>query len=81
VAAATEFNTMKQSILQNPGTFHFNAERFFRSGRTDDWKDQLTARQVAAIDRKTLEQWGSLSAPLVIKGCSESCPGRTNLAA
>ena len=41
VAAATEFNTMKQAILKNPGTFHFNAERFFRSGRTDDWKDQL----------------------------------------
>lgn len=81
VAATTEFNTMKQCILKNPGTFHFNAERFFRSGRTDDWKDQLTAGQVAAIDRKTLRTWGTLTAPLVIKGCSESCPGRTKLAA
>ena len=81
VAAATEFNTMKQAILKNPGTFHFNAERFFRSGRTDDWKDQLTAAQVAAIDRKTLQQWGALSAPLAVGRSPESCPGRTNLAA
>ena len=81
VAAATEFNTMKQSILKNPGTFHFNAEHFFRSGRTDDWKDQLTTRQVAAIDRKTRQQWGALSAPLVVGRCPKSCPGRTILAA
>ncbi len=81
VAAATEFNTMKQSILKNPGTFHFNAEHFFRSGRTDDWKDQLTQRQVAAIDRKTRQQWGALSAPLVVGRCPKSCPGRTILAA
>ena len=81
VAAATEFNTMKQSILKNPGTFHFHAERFFRSGRTDDWKEQLTAQQIAAIDQKTLRQWGALSAPLMVRRCPDSCPGRANLAA
>jgi len=78
IAASTEFNTMKQSILKNPGTFHFNAERFFRSGRTDDWKEQLTLQHIAAIDRKTLRDWEGLSAPLLDHTASNQ---RTNLAA
>lgn len=81
VAASTEFNTMKQSILKNPGTFHFNAERFFRSGTTDDWKEQLTPQQVAAIDRKTRRDWGNLSAPLLDHISSSACPHPTNFAA
>jgi len=72
VAASTEFNTMKQSILKNPGTFHFNAERFFRSGRTDDWKQQLSLLQMSAIDRKTRRTWGHLSAPLVDRTASNT---------
>lgn len=81
VAASTEFNTMKQSILANPGTFHFNAQRFFRSGRTDDWKKQLTPGHIAAIDRKTRREWGALSAPLVGPAESTHRPELTNLAA
>ena len=81
VAASTEFNTMKQSILKNPGTFHFNAERFFRSGTTDDWKKQLTPQQMAAIDRKTERDWGNLSAPQRDRTSSNAGPHRTNLAA
>lgn len=59
VAAATEFNTMKQGIINNPGSFHFNPDKFFRSGRTDDWKEQLTAESVAAINAKTAAKWGA----------------------
>ena len=81
VAASTEFNTMKQSILDNPGTFHFNAERFFRSGRTNDWKEQLTPQNIAAIDRKTQRAWGNLSAPLVHHTASTARQKHTNLAA
>ena len=69
VAAATEFNTMKQSILKNPGTFHFNAEHFFRSGRTDDWKDHLTQRnRWPPSTGRPSQQWGALSLPLQSDG-------------
>ena len=81
VADSTEFNTMKKSILDNPGTFHFNANRFFRSGRTDDWKEQLSSDQIAAINQKTLQAWGALSAPVAETEDAELCPKQTKLAA
>jgi hypothetical protein len=80
VAQSTEFNTMKQAILDKPGTFHFNAHRFFRSGKTDDWKEQLTPQQSAAIDAKTRRVWGSLLAP-AFQACSAKCPKHAKLAA
>lgn len=81
VATSTEFNTMKQSILDNPGTFHFNANQFFRSGQTDDWKEQLSPQHIAAIDRKTRRNWGAPLAPIVHQAGPESCPEGTILAA
>lgn len=80
VAESTEFNTMKQAILDKPGTFHFNANRFFRSGKTDDWKDHLTPEQAAAIDAKTQTIWGGLLSP-THRGCSGTCPKHAILAA
>ena len=62
VAASTEFNTMKQCIIKNPGSFHFNPEKFFRSGRTNDWKEQLPAACIAAINLKTAHKWGAADA-------------------
>jgi len=64
IAASTEFNTMKQAIVNNPGTFHFNADRFFRSGRTDDWTEQLSMNQIRAINMKTMKAWGNLATPI-----------------
>ena len=64
VACSTDFNTMKQSIQQNPGSFHFNPDRFFRSGKTDDWADHLSPADAARIDAKTALKWGDLTAPI-----------------
>ena len=63
VAASTEFNTMKQGIIKNPGSFHFNPNKFFRSGRTDDWKEQMDAASIEAINAKTAARWGAMDAP------------------
>ena len=63
VAASTEFNTMKQGIIKNPGSFHFNPNKFFRSGKTDDWKEQMSASCIDAINAKTEAQWGAPDAP------------------
>ena len=81
VADSTEFNTMKNAILNNPGTFHFNANRFFRSGRTDDWKEQLTEELANLINQKTHAQWGALRAPLVALRMTDDSQNQTKLAA
>ena len=62
VALSTEFNTMKEAIRKKPGSFHFNPDRFFRSGKTEDWKAQLPAAAIALINAKTAEKWGSAEA-------------------
>ena len=79
VAASTEFNTMKEGIRKNPGSFHFNPERFFRSGKTEDWKDQLDATDVEAINAKTAKKWGNPEA-VAPKG-QEAAMSLANLAA
>ena len=81
IANSTEFNTMKNAILSNPGTFHFNANRFFRSGRTDDWKAHLSEELANRIDQKTEAQWGALCAPLVPVRNAEASQNETKLAA
>lgn len=63
VAQRTEFNTMKSAIRQNPGSFHFNPDRFFRSGRTDDWAEQLSPQDIRRIDAKTQQIWNPTLAP------------------
>ncbi len=62
VASSTEFNTMKRAIQDNPGSFHFNPDRFFRSGK-NDWAEQLSPSDVDKIDAKTLLTWGNLARP------------------
>jgi len=59
VAASTEFDTMKQGIIQKPGSFHFNPETFFRSGQTTGWKSHLDDIQRSRIDEKSVRFWGS----------------------
>ena len=58
---------MKKEIIQNPGSFHFNPNTFFRSGKTDDWKEELSAEAILKIDAKTAEIWkgGDTSQPLI----------------
>jgi hypothetical protein len=59
ITEATEFGTMKKGIIEQPGSFHFNPETFFRSGTTDDWRRHLSPSQAAAIDAKSERIWGS----------------------
>jgi hypothetical protein len=59
IAASTAFGTMKQGIIEKPGSFHFNPETFFRSGQTEGWKTQLDDNQRARIDEKSERVWGS----------------------
>jgi hypothetical protein len=49
---------MKNKISENPGSFHFNVNTFFRSGKTEDWKTKLSYENIAAIDKKTAVLWG-----------------------
>jgi hypothetical protein len=67
IAAATEFDTMKKEITDNPRSFHFNPNTFFRSGKTDDWKEKLSAEAIRKIDEKTARIWkgGDASQPVI----------------
>lgn len=67
IAEATEFTTMKKEITENPRSFHFNPNTFFRSGRTDDWHEMLSPASIARIDAKTASFWpgGDLEKPLM----------------
>lgn len=67
ISGTTEFETMKQSLIQTPGSFHFNPTTFFRSGTTDDWKQHLNERQQETINEKTRSCWGgdNLSCPQI----------------
>jgi hypothetical protein len=53
IAASTAFDTMKQGIINNPGSFHFNPETFFRSGKTEGWTSHLNDGQCARINEKS----------------------------
>ncbi|MFM7725399.1 MAG: sulfotransferase domain-containing protein [Flavobacteriales bacterium] len=67
IAAATEFDTMKKEITDNPRSFHFNPNTFFRSGKTDDWKEKLSVQAIEKIDTKTVLCWpgGTPSHPIM----------------
>lgn len=69
IVAATEFNTMKKEIINNPQTFHFNPETFFRKGKSDDWLEKLSKEQILRIDKKSCSIWGdgNLSCPNLAK--------------
>ena len=59
----TEFNKMKKSITENPGSFHFNPNTFFRSGTTYDWQEKLRPEQIYKIDIKSKLLWGHENSP------------------
>lgn len=65
IAATTEFSTMKKEITENPQSFHFNPQNFFRSGKCFDWMEKLNFEQISKIDIKTRSLWGAtnLSSP------------------
>ena len=58
VIAATEFDTMKQSLAENPQSFHFNPNVFFRKGKTNEWEDELPAAIQERINEKSRRLWG-----------------------
>ena len=72
IALSTEFDTMKASIQKNPGSFHLNPNTFFRSGKTDDWKELLPSAAIDLIDRKTRMAWGPSGEPEIAIGASGS---------
>lgn len=49
IVAATEFDRMKADISQNPQSFHFNPETFFRAGTVRDWEQHLSRWAADAI--------------------------------
>jgi hypothetical protein len=59
----TDFSKMKKSITENPGSFHFNPNTFFRSGTTYDWQEKLSSDQINKIDIKSRLLWGHESYP------------------
>jgi len=59
IAAASEFNAMKEDITANPRSFHLNPQLYFRSGTTDDWKQKLTPTAIRKIDEATQRLWTS----------------------
>lgn len=67
MAESTVFQTMKQSIIERPGSFHFNPHTFFRAGTTNNWELHLNDQMLAEINAKTLEKWpgGTLAFPKV----------------
>lgn len=67
IVAATEFKTMKKEITENPQSFHFNPQTFFREGKCYDWMEKLSFEQIKKIDEKTLKVWGNgnLSHPIL----------------
>ena len=58
IAASTDFDTMKRSITERPGSFHFNPATFFRAGTTRNWEQHLSPDDIQRIDRKTRAVWG-----------------------
>jgi hypothetical protein len=69
IAESTEFVTMKKEITDNPRSFHFNPNTFFRSGRTDDWQEILSPESIAQIEAKTIAFWpgGDMEKPVISK--------------
>jgi hypothetical protein len=60
IIEATAFQNMKNKISENPGSFHFNVNTFFRSGKTDDWKKHLSVKNETDIDNKTAIRWNGI---------------------
>ncbi|MBU3677514.1 MAG: sulfotransferase domain-containing protein, partial [Chitinophagaceae bacterium] len=60
IVASTEFERMKQAIKENPQTFHFNPDKFFREGKSMGWRDSLTIAQQTRIAQHAQLRWANL---------------------
>ena len=60
IAASTDFQTMKKTISDQPGTFHLDPKIYFRAGKTDDWRRHLSTESNRLLIDTTLERWDGL---------------------
>ena len=60
IVLSTEFDTMKKEITNNPQTFHFNVDKFFREGKSMGWQDSLTLEQQGKINAVARTRWHDL---------------------
>ena len=60
IAEATEFDKMKKEISENPQTFHFNPDKFFREGKSRGWEESLSREQQARICSVASEKWAGV---------------------
>lgn len=56
----TEFEKMKKDLKENPQSFHFNTEKFFRSGKSYGWQTELTKIQQLKIENIIKKRWSNL---------------------
>lgn len=57
IAASTGFDSMKQALTANPGSFHLNPSIYFRAGTTDDWRQHLSPAAEARIVAACRQRW------------------------
>ena len=60
ITASTGFQSMKQALSNNPGSFHLNPQIYFRAGTTDDWRQHLSSRAEATIAAAVRQRWAGL---------------------
>lgn len=60
IVQATEFDTMKKEISNNPQTFHFNVDKFFREGKSLGWQESLNMEQQEKINAVARIKWQGL---------------------
>ena len=71
IAAGTEFQTMKQGITANPGSFHLNPKIYFRAGTTDNWRQHLSPGAEALVAKAAREQWAGMEKHPLLAGYLE----------
>lgn len=60
IVKSTEFDRMKQEITENPQSFHFNPDKFFREGTAMGWKNSLSKAQQDRIFSGAIEKWPAI---------------------
>lgn len=57
IAAATDFQVMKQDLTARPRSFHFDPAVYFRAGTCDDWRQHLSASAAERVLASCRAQW------------------------
>lgn len=57
IAAATEFQVMKQELTARPRSFHFDPTVYFRAGTCDDWRQHLSASAAERVLASCRAHW------------------------